>query len=118
MATYNPIQTVTVVPSGAISPYRFVSYAGAQAGAGVAARGVTHDGAEATDKSCAVIALGTGIVEAGGAFSPGDKLAADANGKAVVATIGKHINAIAVDAATADGDLAEVEIVKPAVVAP
>ncbi len=113
MPKFNALQILTVVPNGAISPHRFVNYSNAQAGAGQAARGITHDGAEAGDKSCPVITAGTAIVEAGGAFAAGAKLTSDANGKAVAAAAGQVINAIAIDAAAADGDLVEVERVAP-----
>ncbi|QGP91699.1 hypothetical protein MGLY_10410 [Neomoorella glycerini] len=115
MPTYNPILTITLTPAGVIAPHRFVNFAGGQAGAGQAARGVTHDGAEAGEKAVAVIALGTAIVEAGGAINTGDPLTADANGKAVVVTdaSGAAINAIAVGSTAADGDLVEVIVVSP-----
>lgn len=115
MPTYNPVQTITLTPSGAIAPHRFVAFDGAQAVAGQAARGVTHDGAEVGDKAVPVIVLGTAIVEAGGAFNAQDLLTADASGRAVaVATASDNaINAIATSAAAAAGDFVEVIVVSP-----
>ena len=49
---------------------------------------------------------------AGGAISVGAELATDANGKAVTATSGDFIVGIALTAATAAGDLVQVQITK------
>lgn len=115
MPTYNPVQVITLTPVGAIAPNRFVAFDGAQAVAGQAARGVTHDGAEAGDKAVPVIVLGTAIVEAGGAFNAQDLLTADASGRAVaiVNASDNVINAIALGAAAAAGDFVEVIVVSP-----
>lgn len=115
MPTFNPIQTITLIPSGAINAFRFVAFDGAQAVAGQRARGITHDGALDTDKAVSVITLGTAIIEAGAAFSAEALLVSDALGKAIeaVAASGDVINAIAVDAAEAPGDLVEVVLVSP-----
>lgn len=115
MPNFYPVLTITLTPSGTINPYRFVNFAGAQAGAGEAARGVTHDGAEEIDKAVPVIAMGTAVVEAGAAFAAEAKLVSDADGRAIaaVAASGDVINAVALGDAAAAGDLVEVILVPP-----
>lgn len=49
---------------------------------------------------------------AGGAIAVGDELTTDANGKAVKATDGNFITAVALSKASADGDVIKVQIVK------
>lgn len=53
---------------------------------------------------------GFGKIVAGGAFDAGDLLAADAEGKAIKAATGNVVIARAIDAATASGDLVNVQI--------
>ncbi|GAB6170776.1 hypothetical protein JCM15765_02540 [Paradesulfitobacterium aromaticivorans] len=115
MAQFYPVQTITLIPAGVINPNRFVNLAGAQAGTGQAARGVTHDGAPLGEKAVPVITLGTAIVEAGAAFAAQALLTSDDQGRAIEAAdaSGNTLNAIAVEAATAAGDLVEVVIVSP-----
>lgn len=92
--------TLTVVAAGTISAGRFVTPAGAQAGADANTLGVARFDAVANDK-LAVDAVGTAIVKSGAAFSVGATLKSDANGKAITwATSGAKV-AFALQAATA-----------------
>jgi len=118
MPQYRPAHTITVVAAGAINPKRFVSFAGAQAGEGAAAIGVTQFGAKAAGRSCEVVCLGTAVVESGGAFSQGDELSSDAEGKAVEAVAEGVINAIAMESASGEGLEVEVFLVSPVAKAP
>jgi hypothetical protein len=115
MSQYKPCLILTVVAAGAIGGHRFVNFADAQADKGDAALGVTQFGASAAGKACEVVTLGTAVVEAGGAFDKGARLASDADGKAAapVAASGDIINAIALEESTGDGDLVEVLLVSP-----
>lgn len=115
MPNFYPVLTITMTPTGTINPYRFVNFAGAQAVAGQAARGITHDGGEIADKAVPVYAMGTAIIEAGAAFAAEAQLVSDADGKAIaaVAASGHVINAVALEAAAAAGDLVEVLLVPP-----
>ncbi len=55
---------------------------------------------------------GTAQVFAGAAYAAGAKLTTDASGRAVLATAGQTFHAIAIQAATAVGDLCEAFLVK------
>lgn len=117
MNQFYPQQTITLIPSGVINPNRFVDLSGAQAAAGEAARGITHEGAIAGEKAVPVIVLGTAVIEAGAAFDAGVNLSSDAQGRAVLAANASDyaINAISVEEATAAGDFVEVIVVPPIV---
>lgn len=111
MASYTPVLTKTVRSSGAVSAKRFIGYDGAQIGsAGAAAYGVSLFNAD-DGEALSVVVMGTAIVETGGAVSKGDKLTADANGKAIVATAGNVVNAIALEDASGAGQEIEVLLV-------
>jgi hypothetical protein len=56
--------------------------------------------------------IGTTMIMAGGAISAGAKIKPSATGKAAVAATGEGYHAIALQAATADGDLIECLLVK------
>lgn len=56
--------------------------------------------------------IGTTMIVAGGAIAAGSKLTPTAAGKAAVAAIGQAFHAIALQAATADGDLIECFLTK------
>lgn len=53
-----------------------------------------------------------GLWKTGGAVAAGAELTPDANGAAVTATEGKYVTAIALEAATAAGQVIKVQIVK------
>lgn len=80
------ILTLSIVATGAITAHRGVGYDDAQAAAaGQKIKGVATSDAAQGD-SITVDAIGTTIIESGGAFDPGDALAIDADGRAVEAS--------------------------------
>lgn len=104
------ILTLSVVATGALNAGRFVTPAGAQAGADANTLGVARADA-AIGAVAAVDALGTAIVKSGAAFALGDTLKSDANGKAITwAAAGAKV-AIARQAATAADQDIEVFLV-------
>lgn len=106
----NPILTLTTTLSGTVAARRFVTPAGAQAGADANTLGVARTAGVSGDK-IPVDVLGTAIVEAGAAISAGATLETDANGKAVTwATSGPKVG-LALQAAGADGAMIEVLLI-------
>lgn len=103
-------QTLTVAATGTISAARFVTPAGAQAGADANTLGVTRTAAVSGDK-IPVDVLGTAVVEVGAAVSLGASLKSDASGRAITwATSGAKVG-IALEAATASGQFIEVFLI-------
>lgn len=99
--------------SGTVAADRFVTPAGAQAGAGANTLGVARSAGVSGNK-VTVDVLGTAIVEAGAAVAAGDTLKSDADGKAITwATSGAKV-AIALQAATAAGQKIEVLLIQNA----
>lgn len=72
----------------------------------------TNDETVAAGEDVTVQVKDIGKWIAGGAISVGDELTTDAAGKAVKATAGDFITAIALSKATASGDVISVQIVK------
>ena len=102
--------TLTEMASAAVTANRFVTTAGAVAGAGENTLGVARTAAAAGEKF-PVDVLGTAIVESGAAVAKGDVLKSDATGRAITwATSGAKV-AIARQAATAAGQMIEVLLV-------
>jgi hypothetical protein len=87
--------------TGAIIKKRFVTAAGAVAGAGANVAGVAGDDA-AVGETFPVKARGWLIVESGAAVAQGDDVQSDATGRAITQAAGKHAGR-ALDAATAAG---------------
>ncbi len=106
-----PILTIDRVSAGAIAAHRFVTAAGAQAGADANAIGVARNAAAAAAVRIPVDVLGTAIVEAGAAVAAGATLKSDANGKAITWAAAGAKLAIALDAAGGDGELIEVLLI-------
>jgi hypothetical protein len=77
-----PILTLTLIATSVIATRRFVTPSGAQAGAGVNTMGVS-DCEGAIGEALPVHAIGTAIVEAGGAITAGALVEADAEGRAI-----------------------------------
>ena len=101
---------LTLVAAGTIAANRFVTPAGAQAGADANTLGVCRQAAVATDK-ITVDVLGTAIVEAGAAVSAGATVKSDASGRAITwASAGAKV-ALALEAAGGAGELIEVLLV-------
>lgn len=78
------------------------------AGAGEMAVGVLQDAPSAAAQAANVRMLGTTEIVAGAAFAAGVRLKANASGRAIeAATANDDFYAIALEAATADGDVVE-----------
>lgn len=108
-----PLLTLPVTLSGTVAADRFVTAAGAQAGADAATFGVTNSAGVAGDK-VSVDVLGTTIVEAGAAIAAGATLKSDSSGRAITwVTSGAKVG-IALDAATAAGQKIEVLLIQNA----
>lgn len=102
-----PLLTLTVALSGTVAVHRFVTAAGAQAGANANTLGVAQLAGVASDK-VAVDVIGTTLVEAGAAITAGATLETDADGKAITwDTAGGKVG-IALEAATGAGQIIEV----------
>lgn len=98
---------LTVALTGTVAANRFVTPAGAQAGADANTLGVTRH-AGVSGENASVDVIGTAVVEAGAAIAAGATLKSDASGRAITwVTSGGRI-AIALQAATAAGQFIEV----------
>lgn len=101
---------LTAIAAGTIANSRFVTPGGAQAGADANTLGVCRQDAVANDK-ITVDVLGTAIVEAGAAVSAGATVKSDASGRAITwATSGAKVG-LALEAATAAGQMIEVLLI-------
>lgn len=136
--SYTPSLVRTVKAAGAFTKRRFIGFDKLQiTAAGAAAMGVAQQDA-ALNELTPVTILGTAIVEAGGAVSLGVYVTSDAQGRAIAAAnlavaagatavtstaangssiltgsvTPEKINGIAMEAASAPGDLIEVLLVK------
>lgn len=107
---FQPILILTLVALGVIAEMRFVTAAGAQAGAAANTAGVSQFAADAAGDAIPVTALGTAVVETGGAFNAGDPLETDADGKAVVKAAGPTV-ARALQASGGAGEFVEVILI-------
>lgn len=95
-----------VALTGTVAANRFVTPAGAQAGADANTLGVARTAGVAGEK-VTVDVIGTAVVEAGAAIAAGATLETDASGRAVTwATSGGKV-AIALQAASAAGQMIE-----------
>lgn len=102
-----PIVTLTIAATGTITAHRFVTPAGAQAGADANAIGVARSSAVSGDR-LPVDSLGTATVESGAAVTLGATVKIDAQGRAIPwVTSGARVG-IALEAATAAGQFIEV----------
>lgn len=101
------VLTLTIAATGTIAAHRFVTPAGAQAGADANAIGATRVAAVSGDK-IPVDALGTTVVEAGAAVAAGATIKSDASGRGITwVTSGARLG-IALEAASGAGALIEV----------
>lgn len=102
--------TLTLALTGTVSANRFVTPAGAQAGADANTLGSARLAGVSGDK-VPVDVLGTATVEAGAAVSAGASIKSDASGRAITwVTSGAKVG-IALEAATASGQLIEVLLI-------
>ena len=101
---------LTVALTGTVAASRFVTPAGAQAGADANTLGVARTAGVSGDKVTADV-MGTAVVEAGAAVSAGATVKSDASGRAITwVTSGAKVG-IALQAASAAGDLIEVLLI-------
>ena len=101
MKTENVILITSLTATGTITKNRFVTYGGAQAGAGVAVAGVSDDNVVAGEMF-GNKARGWMIVEAGAAVAQGAAVESDASGRAITLNTGVQAGR-AIDAAAAAG---------------
>ena len=105
-----PLLALSTVLSGTVAVNRFVTPAGAQAGADANTLGVARTAGISGDR-VAVDVLGTAIVEAGAAVAAGATVKADSSGRAITwVTSGAKIG-LALQAAGAAGDKIEVLLI-------
>jgi hypothetical protein len=107
MKTENITLITSLTASGAVTKNRFVTYAGAQAGAGVAVAGVSDDNVT-NGQMFPNKARGWLLVESGGAVAQGAAVESDASARAVTRNTGEQAGR-AVDAATAAGQLIRID---------
>ncbi|MDH4276405.1 MAG: DUF2190 family protein [Gammaproteobacteria bacterium] len=107
--SYNstPLLTLTKTLSGTVAAHRFVTPAGAQAGADAVSQGVTRTAGVSGDK-VPMDAIGTTIVETGAAVALNDTLKSDASGRGITWVTSGAKTAMALEAATAAGQFIEV----------
>lgn len=122
MATYQGTKLVSVEAGSAISIYRFiVAAADGQydhvATAQTRADGVSAQAADAAGKTLAMVIPNGAIakVEAGAAVSRGAQVASDNQGRAIahVSGAGNYILGVALDAASAAGEVIRVQLTAP-----
>lgn len=102
-----PILTLPLTLTGTVAANRFVTPAGAQAGADANTLGVARDAGVSGDK-ISVDVLGTAVVEAGAAIAANATIETDSSGRAVTwATSGPKVG-MALQAAGAAGEFIEV----------
>lgn len=75
------------------------------------ANGVLQNNPDAAGKAATVAILGVTRVVAGAAFEEGVLLGSNASGKAVTATSGEYILALAKEPAAADGDIVLAQLI-------
>lgn len=101
---------LTVALTGTVAASRFVTPAGAQAGADANTLGVVRTAGVSGEKVTADV-LGTAVVEAGAAVAANATVKSDASGRAITwVTAGAKVG-IALQAASAAGDLIEVLLI-------
>lgn len=98
--------TLTATASGSVAEARFVTFAGAQAGADTNTLGVNRYAAT-NGQLIAVDTLGTTVVEAGAAITAGAALETDADGRAIPQSNGPTV-ARALQTASGAGDRIEI----------
>lgn len=105
-----PVLALTALLSGTVAANRFITPAGAQAGADANTLGVARTGG-ASGERVAVDVLGTAIVEAGAAVAANATIKTDSSGRAITwATSGAKVG-LALQAAGAAGDFIEVLLI-------
>lgn len=105
----NPILTLPVKATAALTKQRFVTIDGTVPAAAASAFGVARTNAAINEK-VAVDNLGSTVVEAGAPIAKGAAVEVGANGKAAPKAAGVTVGR-ALSAATADGDLFEMFLI-------
>lgn len=100
---------LAIAASATLAAERFIVATGAYATAAGNAIGVTATSAESGDMVGTDV-LGSAVITAGGAFDAGDYIQVGTSGKGVVQASGIAV-AVALQAATADGDRVEVLLI-------
>jgi hypothetical protein len=101
-----PILTLPLTASATVRTERFVTYAGAECGAGVASAGVSAEAGVSGDV-IPVVRIGTAVVAAGAAVTAGGLVETDAQGRAINRSAGVAVGR-ALQAATVAGQRIEV----------
>ncbi len=105
------LMVLTMTATAAITPNRFVTPAGALAGAGVNAQGVAQSNAAVGEKFAATV-IGTEIVETGAAIAAGALIETDATGRAITKAAGVAVARLAPgEVAAAAGQFVEVVLI-------
>jgi hypothetical protein len=111
MKTNLSILALTAVATSAVTAARFVTHAGAHAGAAANTLGVSRTDA-AVGQAFSVDVIGTAVVEAGGAIAAGAAVETDAQGRAVTKNAGPTVARLAPgESAVQAGDLVEVILI-------
>ena len=101
---YKPILIDSIKAGENVEQYRFIGFNGRYCAAGAKAYGICDVSTE-KDQLAPIGVLGIFLVEAGAAVSVGAKVTSDANGKAVTVANSDEVNGIALDSASASGDI-------------
>lgn len=102
---------LTAVATGAVTAARFVTPAGAQAGAAANTLGVARTDA-AIGQAFPVDVIGTAVVEAGAGIAAGGAVQTDAQGRAITREAGPLVARLAPgSSASVAGDLVEVILI-------
>lgn len=104
-----PLLALPVTLTGTVAANRFLTPAGAQAGAGANTFGAARSAGVAGEKITADV-IGTAIVEAGAAVASGATIASDASGRAITWASGAKV-AQALQAASQAGVMIEVLLI-------
>ncbi|MDP2830190.1 MAG: DUF2190 family protein [Sulfuricellaceae bacterium] len=107
MTQFSPLLTLPITLTGDVTANRFVTPAGVQAGADAVCIGVARSSG-LTGGKIPVDVKGSAIVESGAAVAIGATLKSDASGKAIPWVTAGAKTAIALQAATAAGQMIEV----------
>lgn len=103
-ATEIPVLTLSVLATAALTAGRFVTPAGAVAGAGAAVAGICNSDT-AIGEMAPVIALGVGIATSGAAVAVGAVIGSDAAGKAITWVSGEKLGVALTATTGADQEL-------------
>lgn len=103
MKTQQPVLTTSMVAVTDLPRYRFAGFTGGLCGAGLKALGTVEADTQA-DNVAPINVLGICLVISGGAVAAGVQVESDAEGRAVTLAAGIS-NGVAMDAATASGDV-------------